>query len=84
MLICQNYGHFVKKNEVSDRISNSLSQLNLRCPSPSLKTVLKEVKFCLNSIKKVRYHNNKKKEKILKKVKLHKRTAQKCKFTKKK
>ena len=32
--ICQNHGHFAKKNEVRDRISKSLSQQNLRCPSP--------------------------------------------------
>ena len=33
-LICQNYKHYAKKNEVSEFISKSLSQPDFRCPSP--------------------------------------------------
>ena len=34
LVICENYGHFATKIEVSDPISISLSQQNLRCPFP--------------------------------------------------
>ena len=34
LVICLNYGHFERKNEISDCISKSLSQQNLRCLSP--------------------------------------------------
>ena len=45
----KNYGHFAKQIEVSDCISKSLYQQNLRCPSPYCSFPSSHCYLCSNS-----------------------------------